>query len=739
MKKKKTDKKKNTIKFHWIFLLIGASFFILVIYRLCFLALSTKIDGINIQEFASSRNSTTRILTAERGRIYDVNGNVLAENVSSYTLIAYLDPKRTNDIKNPKHVVDKEFTARELSKVLDIKYEDILKRLNKEGVYQTEFGSKAKGLSELEKDRIKDLNLPGIGFIETKKRYYPYGDFMSYTIGYAVEKVVEDDNGNKVTKLVGEMGIEKYYDDILSGKDGYTFYQRDRNGYKIPGTSEITVKAINGSDIYLSLDANVGMFLEQALDNASSKKYKWEWYTMIVADAKTGAILGAVSNPSFDPNKRNIKNYLDYNTGVAFEPGSTMKTWTYMAVMENSKYNPNGKYKSGTYTASDGTEIGDWKRSGWGNITYDRGFALSSNTGIISLLRKNINKDTLRGYYSKLGFGTTTGVPIPNEVNGKIAFKYETEYYNAGFGQGITTTPIQNIKALTSISNDGMLLQPYYVDKIVDSDGTISYKGGRTELYQVASKSTTDKMKDLMEDVIAGNSATCTGYPYYMEGYDLIIKTGSAQVASGKGYNTGEVIKGIAGMWPKNDPKLIFYVAAKKPNDGKGGRVAPMSTVVKELVKNISSYYEIYSSKKKSTVISKIDKSIKLDSYINKDTNKVKDILKNEGFKPIIIGNGNKIIKQHPNNNTVVTPKDKIFLITNDDDIRIPNVIGYSLSDARTLLNMLNIKYTYEGNGYVYKQSINPGEKITDNELVLYLKDTYIKEDVNNKKEEEKK
>ncbi len=733
MKKKKTNKSKNTINFHWSIILLGLLLFFGLIYRACELALSKKIDGIDIQEFASSRNSTTKTLPAERGRILDVNGNVLAENVSSYTLIAYLDPKRTTDSKKPQHVVDKEFTAQELSKVLDISYEDLLKYLNKEGVYQTEFGPKAKGLSELEKDRIKDLNLPGISFIETKKRYYPYGDFMSYTIGYAVEKVVEDDKGNKVTKLVGEMGIEKYYDDILSGKDGYTFYQRDRNGYKIPGTNEITVAAVNGSDIYLSFDANVVMFLEQALDNAEAKKYKWEWYTIIVANAKTGAVLGAVSNPSFDPNKRNIKNYLDYTTGVAFEPGSTMKTWTYMAVMENSKYNGNAKYKSGTYTASDGTVIGDWKRSGWGNITYDRGFALSSNTGIISLLRNNIDKDTLRSYYSKLGFGTTTGVPIPNEVNGKISFKYETEYYNAGFGQGITTTPIQNIKALTSIANDGMLLQPYYVDKIVDADGTVSYRGGRTELYQVASKQTTDKMKNLMEDVIAGDSNTCTGYPYNMPGYNLIIKTGSAQVASSSGYDTGEVIKGIAGMWPKEDPEIIFYVAAKKPNDGKGGRVTPMSSVVKEIVKNISSYYEIYNSNK-STVISKTDKSLKLDSYISKDTDRIVSSLKEAGFNPIVIGTGNKIIKQFPGAGTIVTTKDKIFLITNDKDIKMPNLTKYSLNEARTLLNMLNIKFTYEGNGYVYNQSIPAGGDITD-DLVLYLKDNYVKEESEKEKE----
>lgn len=719
---KKSFNSNNSIKLPiWVILLCFLSFFV-VIGRAIYLSLSDVIDGINIQNFASNRNSVTKVLPAKRGTIYDVNGNVLAQTVSSYTLIAYLDEKRTTDISNPKHVIDIEYTARELAKVTEIDYDTLIKNLSKKNIYQTEFGTKGKGLTELQKDNIKALNLPGIDFIETQKRYYPYGDFLSYTLGYAIEKNVSLDNGAKVSTLVGEMGIEKQYDDILRGVDGYEFYQRDRNGYKISGTKDITIAAIDGADIYLSIDANVQLFLEQALDNVENKKYSWDWYTILVADADTGAILGSASNPSFDPNKRNITNWLDYNL-EAFEPGSTMKIWTYMATMENSIYDGSVKFKSGTFTTKDGTVIGDHERKGWGMITYDRGFALSSNTGIIDLLRNNITKTDLKTYFNKLGFGTLTEVSLPREKNGDISFNYETEYYNAGFGQGITTTPIQNIKALTSIANDGMLLQPYYVDKIVDSFGKVTYNGRRTELYQVASIDTTNKIKDLMADVVNGNSKTCTGYPYYMDGYDLIIKTGSAQVSSSTGYDTGEVIKGIAGMFPKDDPEIIFYVASKKPDDGKGGRVKPMTSVVKELVSNISSYYEIYNGN------SEVEKTeyLNMKNYTNKKTIDIVSDFLDFGINPVIIGNGDKIIDQYPKKGIDLTKKDMVVLITNDkDNIKMPDFSGYSFSQVKTIMSYLGIKYEIEGNGYVYKQSIKKDTIINDEmTLKLYLKDYY--------------
>jgi len=722
--KKKTTISINTIKLPlWVIIICLLSFFGVMV-RLCYLSLSQNVDGVDIQNFASNRNSTTEILPAKRGTIYDVNGNVLAQTVSSYTLIAYLEESRTTNVNDPQHVVDIEYTATELSKVIDLDYDTIVKYLSKDGVYQTEFGPAGRGLTELQKSSIDDLNLPGIDFIETQKRYYPYGDFLSYTIGYAIEETYEDENGNEVTGLVGQMGIEKQYDDILRGIDGYTFYQRDRNGYRIAGTKEVTVKAVDGSDVYLSIDANVQLFLEQALDNAENSGYSWDWYTLLVADADTGAILGSASNPSFDPNKRNISNWYDYNVSVPFEPGSTMKIYTYMATMENSNYNGTSTYKSGTFKAKDGTVIGDWHRKGWGNITYDRGFALSSNTGIINLLRNNITKANLKTYFNKLGFGTTTEIELPKEAGGDISFNYETEYYNAGFGQGITTTPIQNIKALTSIANDGMLLQPYFVDKIVDSEGNITYQGQKKELYPVASKTTTDKMKNLMEDVVTGNSNTCTGYPYYMEGYDLIIKTGSAQVSSSTGYDTGEVIKGIAGMWPKDDPEIIFYVAAKKPNDGKNGRVKPMTLVVKELVANISSYYEIYENKQDT---SENLKTLTISSYINKKTDIITSKLSDFGVKTIVIGEGNKIINQYPASGIKITTKDLVILVTNDNMmIKMPDFTGLSLNDTKTLLSYLNIKYELEGNGYVINQSIKRDTLIqSDMTIKLYLSDYY--------------
>jgi len=188
--------------------------FIILIIRCSQLALSEEIDGINLQEFASKRITKKTTISASRGTIYDTSGNVLAQDVSSYTLIAYLDPKRTTNQNNPQHVVDKENTALVLSAILEMDYDVILGYLNKENVYQTEFGPKAKGLNEITKDRIVAAKLPGIDFIETTKRYYPNGDFASYLIGYAKQ----DTEGN----LLGELGIEKIYNKELTGIDGYS-------------------------------------------------------------------------------------------------------------------------------------------------------------------------------------------------------------------------------------------------------------------------------------------------------------------------------------------------------------------------------------------------------------------------------------------------------------------------------------------------------------------------------------
>lgn len=665
--------------------LVGTLFlFVFLLGRAGILSLSEKVDGISLSDFASRRTIKHETILAKRGTIYDVNGEELALNVYSYTLIAYLDSSRGDG----NYVKDKETTAKSLATVLSMDEEKILSLLNKD-VYQTEFGTAGRGLTELTKDKILSLNLDGIDFTETQKRYYPKGDFLSYTLGYA--------KGNSDGKIIGEMGIEALFNDSLTGTDGFKEYQKDLRGYKIANTKEKVQEAENGNSIYLTIDSNVQFFIEQALEEAMNQ-YTFDEINIVVAEAKTGKILGMGSSTSFDPNIKNITSYMDPNISVSFEPGSTMKIFSYMAVMEAGKYNGNETFHSGTYTTTDGTVIGDWDRKGWGTITYDKGFTLSSNVGIVNLIHNYIDRDTLMDYYKKLGFGSKTGIELSKEDAGKLNFKYETEIFNAGFGQGIMVTSIQNIKALTSIANDGILLEPYIVDKIIDSNGNIIEENSRTELGRVASKNTTDKIKDLMETVVLEG----TGTNYNMPGYGLIAKTGTAQIAStnGKGYLTGpyDVIRGFAGMFPKEDPQIIIYANVKRPRQYANA----LSYVVKSVIENVSKYYNIYDEKEQN--IKKIIYTI--DSYMNQKVENVVRLLEDNGIFAEVIGNGDTIINQYPAKGIVVTKGNKVFLTTNSDEFVIPNFKGWSKKDVITYLEQAHISYQVEGIGYLTSQNL---------------------------------
>lgn len=699
-------KKRNNIRYSKTVIIISLLLFVAMIGRVTQLALAKEIDGINLQALANKRTTKTETLPAKRGSIYSVNGDVLAQNVSSYKLIAYLDEKRTTKKSKPEHVVDKEKTAKELAPILNMTEEEILKYLNKENVYQTEFGSHGKGLNELTKKQIEDLNLPGLDFVESYKRYYPKGKFSSYTIGYAKNELNKNDEQEE--NIVGEMGIEKYYDKILKGEDGYITYQKDLKGYKIADTNVVRHDASQGKDIYLTIDSNIQFFLEQALATADID-YDFDWFHITVVDAKKGSVLATATAPSFDPNKRDITNYLDMLVSSPYEPGSTMKTFTYMAAMENGVYDGNETYASGVYKTTDGTEIGDWNRNGWGTITFDKGYAMSSNVAIINMINRHMSSMMLRQYYKKLGFGKKTRISLPNEDPGSINFKYETEIYNAGFGQGITTTPIQNVQALTPLTNDGILLRPYIVEKIVDPDtNEIILENKRDEQERVASTATVQKMFQLMDDCVNGIGNTGSGYR--IESGELIGKTGTAQIANekGRGYLTGkaDIISSFSGIYPKSNPQVIIYASVKRPT---AGSQKPISNAVKEIIQNLSKYYGNDDSKTPSIEI----KDYELPSFVNKKVPTVQTTLNTNGIKYNIIGNGTKVIKQSPSRGTTITNKDTVYLITNDNNLTIPNVVGLSSKVAKDLLQKLGVKVELEGVGYVTAQSIPENTPIT--------------------------
>ncbi len=689
-------KRITTVKVNKLILLSIILLFCLIIGKLIYVNISKNVDGMDLKAFAEQRNTTKKTLYAKRGTIYDKSGEILAQNVNSYTVIAFLNPKRTEDKNNPKHVVDVQMTAEKLAPILKMEVGYLVNLLTVENQYQVELGPGGRNISELTKKEIEALDLPGIAFVTSQKRYYKMGTFAPYIIGYAKK----DDTG----EIIGEMGIESYYNDTLKGKDGFTEYQRDLYGYQIPNTTPIVENPTSGSDIYLTIDNNIQLMVENAIADLV-KDYKMNWIQITVADAKTGAILASGSNPTFNLNTLdNIENYINPLIGYQYEPGSTMKIFSFMAAMENGVYNGEEMYKSGEVKIGEDT-VTDFNKKGWGTISFDKGFAYSSNTAATYLAQK-IGKQKLKDYYKKLGFGAKTEIELPGENAGKINFNYDIEVATASFGQGITTTPIQNIQALTAIANDGVMIKPYIVDKIVDDKGNITYQGKREEIETVASKKTIDKMKTLMTDVVY--SGLTDAKFFQPANVKIMGKTGTAEIAAPHGgYMQGEFdyIRSFAGLFPQENPKYIIYFSVKQ-------FVGPYKAIATKIANVIDGI-----AKKDDNInenISHLDdtKIITLGSYLNKKLDASLEEINKLGLIPIVIGNGDIIVDQYPKKNTKLPIGNKIFLITNKKEYTMPNVIGWSTNEIITYCNLIGLKYTLNGYGKVINVSIPPNTKI---------------------------
>ena len=465
------------------------------------------------------------------------------------------------------------------------------------------------------------------------------------------------------------------------------------------------------------------MFAEQAMNKLES--YKLEWATLSVMNAKTGEILGIASSPSFDNNTLEIKSYYDPFLSYTYEPGSTMKIFSFMAAMENGIYDGNKKFKSGKLKVDDAT-IKDWNGYGWGEITYDQGFHASSNVAASNLaLELGVGK--LKDFYTSLGFGKTTDITLPNESRGIINFRYNTELVSASYGQGITVTAAQMLQALSVLSNDGVMIKPYIVSKIIDSSsGDVILENKREEIKKIASSDTVYKTLDLMRGVVDGRSSMSTGTGYYIDGYDLVGKTGTAEIAGGSGYLKGSYVRSFAGLFPGENPEIIIYAAASKLSNANA-----LKTAVKSLVKDVGTYLNIYGDYKETD-----EEAFSVDTYISKSTENVKEDLIKANIIPVIIGNGEKVIDQYPKKGSVLNQGNKIFLNTNSSKYEMLNIKGWSRSDVISYANFLGIDVIFEGNGYVSDFNIKVGEEITNDTILnVKLEPKFKIEEIDNSKD----
>jgi penicillin-binding protein 2B len=695
-----------------LFLLFSLLFFLLI-FRYTSIQITGEAAGQVLATKAEQKYMRERVIEAKRGTIYDQNGEVIAEDAASYTLVAILDKTMTTDPKEPKHVDDPESAAEALAKFIDLPENEIYRILTKPGLFQVEFGKAGKDISHQTKSEIESLKLPGITFTRDTKRFYPNGIFASHLVGFVEEK--EDEDGK--VKSIGTLGIEQSLDRQLSGSNGRIQYQSDIWGLLLPGGKENIVPAENGQDVYLTIDKKIQTFLEDALNKVAAE-YKPKKMIAIVADPKTGDILAMGQRPSFHPKSREGISDEWHNIAIeaSFEPGSTMKIFTLAAAIEEKVFDPNEWYKSGSYKVAPNIRaIHDHNYVGWGNITYLEGVQRSSNVAFAKLANEKLGFERFHNYLTKFGFEQLTDIDLPNETSGTILFNYPLEKITTSFGQGTTLTPIQQIQAATAIANDGKMMKPHVIRKIVETNSKKVITENKPEVVgEPISAATAKQVRDILETVVT--SPKGTGNRYKIEGYDVAGKTGTAQIPGPDGkYLTGakNYIFSFLGMAPKDDPKLVVYVAVQQPEiDNYFNGSIPVSMIFNSVMKNSLQYMNIEPTKTKKA------ESVILPDFKNQTPKSTKKELESLGLEVVMIGNGSKIIAQLPLEGSRILEGEKIVLKT-DGKISIPDLTGWSLRDSIKVANLASLKLNPVGTGFVVKQNISPGAPVKEGEFLI--------------------
>lgn len=580
-------------------------------------------------------------ISADRGEIVDRNGEVLATNITTTSLVVI-----------PNQIVDKEDAAKKISEILGSDYEDMLNHLSKKTSIER-VHPEGRRLDYETAEAIDALKIDGVYLVKESKRYYPYETMLSHVLGY-----VGIDNQ-------GLSGLEFYYNDYLTGEDGSIKYFSDGKGHKLE-LAEIYESPTSGITLELTIDINLQMAVENELDNAIAK-YDADSAIAIAMDPNTGEILAMASRPNFNSN-----DYQSYSTEVinrnlpiwmTFEPGSTFKIITLSAAIEEGLVNifEDRFTDSGAITV-DGATLHCWKHGGHGNQTYLEVVENSCNPGFVNL-GLMLGKDTLMNYITEYGFGEKTGIDLNGEGSG-ILFDVNAmgnvELATTAFGQGISVTPIGQVRAVSAVINGGTLYTPYIVKNFLEPEtDTIIKSNEPTKVGSIISEETSSIVRYALESVVAKGS----GHNAYIENYRIGGKTGTAQTVENGVYSDSKYILSFIGFMPADDPEIVVYVAVQN-------------------AKNVVQYG--------GTVAAPIARNIFLSAI---------DILDIEA-------------------DTEGIPKEYTWLDTKY--VVAPDVTGLSLDEAKEALKGFNIEYSGNGDEVVY-QSPNGGMYVKEGGTIVLM------------------
>ncbi|MCM3637961.1 penicillin-binding protein [Sporosarcina luteola] len=710
-----------------MFLVFGGLFFLLF-GRLLSIQITGQAEGRQMAAMAEAKYARESILKAERGKIIDRNGEVIASDTLSYRLIAILSEKATEKgAKKKRHVTDfdkaaellSRFIPMEKEKMIEIRDAAVKRNTDTYETYQIEFGKAGRDISHETMLAIKEAadkeGVTGLQFIEDKKRFYPNGNFASYLIGFAMR---EEDENKKVS-TIGKMGLEQTYNKELTGIDGKVDYKTDIWGFILPKSEKKVVAAKDGLTIQLTIDKTIQNFVEDAM-NKVEEKYSPKKMLVIVTNPKTGEIYAMSQRPSFHPSTREglTENWLNDAIQNTIEPGSTMKIFTLAAAIEENKWAPSAEYQSGQYKIYDKT-IRDVNRTGWGRITFLEGFQRSSNVSMAYLLER-MGDRTFIEYLRGFGFGEKVGIDLPHEVPGIILDINPSERLTTSYGQGSTVTPIQMIQAATAIANDGKMMKPYVIDQIVDPNtGKVVEEHKEEERKSPISSETAKRTREVLASTVTSDVGT--GRKFALSGYSVGGKTGTAEIprTDGRGYLAGDgnYLYSFLGMAPIDDPQLLTYVIVQQPKLEPGQYGSdPVAELFTSIMESSLKYMNILPENSETS----LTKS--LSDHIGEAAESSIADLEQQGFSPILIGEGGKVKSQYPEKGTKLS-EGSIVLLETEGDTTLPNFSGWSKKMALSFKMLSGLDIRLNGDGYVTEQSLSAGAVISkDDPVVLQLK-----------------
>lgn len=626
--------------------------FFILIFRVFFIQ-SIKAD--EYQKMAYEQQTRDRLISPKRGEIVDRNNNPIATNESVYSISVI-----NSQIEEPEKV------ASILSEKLELKYEDVLKKVNKKVALERIKTKVDKETADL----IRNLNLVGVMIDEDIKRIYPNENMASQVIGF-----VGKDNQ-------GIIGLEAKYDEYLKGKQGKILTETDSRGIELKNGSQERVAPTNGYTLVTSIDINIQKYAEQTLEKVVEAKGAKRG-SIILMNPQNGEIYAMANKPDFNLNEPFIINNDDLKSNWAnmsqkdrnnalnqmwrnfsindtYEPGSTFKVMTSAMGLNEKLITPETHFNCGGGKTVGGRYIKCWRSPrSHGSQTFVQGVQNSCNPVFMEVGEK-LGADKFYEYMQIFGFNEKTGVDLPGEAVG-IMHKKENvgpvELATMSFGQSFQITPLQLLRAISSVINGGELITPHFGTKIVDENGNIveelNYKKGRKTI----SKETSEQMKWILESVVSEG----TGNKTYIPGFRIGGKTATSEKLPRR---SGKYIASFCAFSPAENPQVIALVLVDEPQGVYyGGQVA--GPVMKELMENVLPYLKIEPKYSEKELEMEETKEIVVPKFLEMDIKDAKKILTDEKINFEVIGQGEKVINQFPQPDEVIKYNGKVMLYTN--------------------------------------------------------------------------